>query len=62
MPCVDEAGPGTDFLDLELKSSVPVLDMSEEAYIEISKEFLNITRNITDHEKAVAELSNNKVS
>lgn len=49
------------FLDLESESSVPVLDMSEDAYIERSAEFLDIIRNMTDHEKAVAELSNNKV-
>ena len=51
-----------DFLDLGLESAVPVLNMTEEAYIERSSEFLDIQRNMTDKEKAVAELSNNKIS
>lgn len=51
-----------DFLDQGLESAVPALDMSEEAYIARSKEFMDIQRTMTDHEKAVAELSNNKIS
>lgn len=51
-----------DFLDLGLQSAVPELDMSQEAYVERSKVFLEIQKNITDYEKAVAELSNNKIS
>ena len=51
----------TDYLELGLQSAVPELDMSEEAYIARSKEFLDIQRNMTDYEKGVAELSNNKV-
>lgn len=51
-----------DYVDLELQSAVPVLDMSEEAYVARASEFLDIQKEITDHEKAVAELSNNKIS
>ena len=51
-----------DYIDLGLQEAVPVLDMSKEAYIERAKEFLNIQKEMTDREKAVAELSNNKIS
>lgn len=51
-----------DFVDLDLQSAVPELDMSEEAYVARAKEFLDIQKTMTDHEKAVAELSNNKIS
>ena len=51
-----------DYVSLGLQSAVPVLDMSKEAYLVRSKEFLNIQRSLTDHERAVAELSNNKIS
>ncbi len=51
-----------DYIDLGLQDAVPVLDMSEEAYIARSKEFLELQKTMTDREKAVAELSNNKIS
>ena len=52
-----------DFIALNLESAVPPLDVSEDAYIQRSKEFLSIHQAaMTDKEKAVAELSNNHVS
>ena len=51
-----------DFKNLGLLDAVPELDVSEEAYVARAEEFLAIQSNMTDHEKAVAELSNNKIS
>ncbi len=51
-----------DFRALNLESAVPVLDVSESAYIQRVEEFLTIQETMTDYEKAVAELSNNKIS
>lgn len=51
-----------DYIDLGLQSAVPALDMSESAYMKRAIEFLEIQKAITDREKAVAELANNKIS
>lgn len=51
-----------DFIELGLQDAVPALDVSEAAYIARASEFLDIQRTMTDKEKAVAELSNNKIS
>lgn len=52
----------TDFISQKLQSAVPVLNTTEEAYVEKAEEFLKIQETIGDYEKAVAELSNNKIS
>eukprot|EP00984_Skeletonema_dohrnii_P025911 scaffold15131_cov64-Skeletonema_dohrnii-CCMP3373.AAC.1 len=51
-----------DFLELGRESAIPVLDMSEAAYIEHDPRSSWTFSTITDYEKAVAELSNNKIS
>jgi hypothetical protein len=51
-----------DYIAQNLESAVPALDTSEEAYIAKAQQFLNIRSSIGDYEKAVAELSNNKIS
>lgn len=52
----------TDYLNLQLEDAIPVLDQSESAYIEKAKHFLDVQATVGDYEKAVAELSNNKIS
>ena len=52
----------TDYIDLNLQDVVPVLDQSESTYIERAKHFLDVQATMTDYEKAIAELSNNKIS
>ena len=47
-----------DFINLGLEDAVPVLNMSEEAYIERSKEVLEILRETTDYEKAQVVVMN----
>ena len=49
-------------MEQNLENAVPVLNTTDEAYITKAKEFLDIQSNIGDYEKAVAELSNNKIS
>ena len=51
-----------EFVNLRLLDAVPELDVSEDAYIARAEEFFAIQRNMTDYERAVAELSNNKIS
>ncbi len=51
-----------DFIALNLQSTVPVLNTTEESYIVKAQQFLDIQESIGDYEKAVAELSNNKIS
>ena len=52
----------TDYQNLNLQDSVPAFDVSEAKYIERAEEFLEITASLTDEQKAIAELSNNKIS
>ena len=52
----------SDFIALNLESTIPPLNVSEKDYMKRSKEFLSIQATMTDRERAVAELSNNKIS
>jgi hypothetical protein len=51
-----------EFANLGLLDAIPDLDVSEDAYIARAEEFLAIQSNVTDYERAVAELANNKIS
>ena len=51
-----------EFESLGLKAAVPVWDSSEEAYVRRAEKFMEAQRSMTDMNRALAELSNNKIS
>ena len=52
----------SDFINLGLQAAVPSLDMSESAYLTRSRMFMEAQKDLTDRQKAVAELANNKIT
>jgi len=51
-----------EFLDLGFESSVPFFSQSDEAYLARSRDFMTAQGSLTDLQKAVAELANNKIT